>query len=195
MREATVVNDTKSKSVAKGATGPAGGRPFNPKDASFARAVGTFVPKLTRKAVEKYGFSAAALITDWAVIVGPDLARYTQPKRLKWPRSVDAYGESDAAGRPGATLELRVDGARALDVQYKQQQIIERINSYFGYRAIADMRIIQTAQEAFCEPKPTPRQVVARKSQGSGPSPDLSQVTDEPLRAALERLQRSLADR
>jgi hypothetical protein len=35
-----------------------------------ARAVGAFLPRLTRKAFEKYGFSAATLLTDWPAIVG-----------------------------------------------------------------------------------------------------------------------------
>ena len=34
------------------------------------------------------GFAAAALITDWALIVGKDVAGYTAPERLKWPRGV-----------------------------------------------------------------------------------------------------------
>ena len=154
------------------------------------------MPKLTRKAIEKYGFSAAALLTDWSVIVGADLARYTCPKRLKWPRAVDAWSETEAAGRPGATLELLVDGARALDVQYKARQIVERINSYFGYRAIADMRIIQAQAEQLGPhgaARPTPRQVVATRKHASGPAPDLMKVGDDALRGALERLQLNLA--
>ena len=168
---------------------------FNPRAGSNARAVGTFVPKLTRKAIEKYGFSAAALLTDWAAIVGADLARWTEPKRLKWPRTVDAYAENEAAGRPGATLELRVDGARALDVQYKGRQIIERINSYFGYRAVADLRIVQASFDEAEKPGPTPRQIVAKKLHSPGPVPDMTHVADGPLRAALERLHRNLASR
>ena len=48
-----------------------------------------------------------------------------------------------AARRSGAMLVLRVDGAKALDVQYRAQQIIERINAYFGYAAVAQLRVIQ----------------------------------------------------
>lgn len=193
MREAAVVNDLKGKTTSP----PTSVTSW--KGGSSARAVGTFVPKLTRKAIEKYGFSAAALLTDWSTIVGADLARYTEPKRLKWPRGVEAYAETEAAGRPGATLELRVDGARALDVQYKARQIIERINSYFGYRAVADLRIIQTSFEdigrAGSTSGPTPRQVVSPKSHTQRPAPDMTHVVDEPLRAALERLHRNLAGR
>ena len=109
------------------------------------RAVGAYVPKLTRKAFEKYGFSTATLLTDWAIIVGADIAGYTAPERLKWPRGVEGATMSARreAGRPGATLMLRVEPARALDVQYKARQLIERINAYFGYRAVAEMRLVQ----------------------------------------------------
>ena len=104
---------------------PAGNRHGRPRGFISARAVGTYVPKLTHKAFEKYGFAAAALITDWAMIVGKDVAAYTAPERLKWPRGVGIGDdvEDGAEGRPGATLIVRVDPARALDVQYKAQQM------------------------------------------------------------------------
>ena len=115
---------------------PAGNAHGRSRGFISARAVGTYVPKLTHKAFEKYGFAAAALITDWAMIVGKDIAAYTAPERLKWPRGVGIRDDVDdgAAGRPGATLIVRVEPARALDVQYKAQQILERINGHFGYR-------------------------------------------------------------
>ncbi len=151
------------------------------------KAVGTFVPRLTQKAFEKYGFSAATLLTDWSTIVGPALARDTRPERLKWPRSVEAYGETDesASGRPGATLILKVDPARALDIEYKRAQILDRINGYFGYRAVAEIKILQEAIAAIPQTTPvTPRPAATP----SGAKPDLSTVSDDGLRAALERL-------
>lgn len=38
---------------------------------------------------------------------------------------------------------LQVDPAVALDIQYQSAQLIERINAYFGYRAVANLRIVQ----------------------------------------------------
>lgn len=109
-----------------------------------AKAVGSWVPKLTQKAFEKYGFSTATLLTEWAAIAGEQLAAASVPERVKWPRGVETFGEADASGpRAGATLLLRVDPSRALDVEYRAAQIIDRINSYFGYRAIAELRILQ----------------------------------------------------
>ena len=158
-----------------------------------AKAVGTFVPRLTRQAFEKFGFSAATLITDWALIVGADLARATAPERLKWPKGVAAQGkavEEVDQGRPGATLILRVDDGRALDIQYKSRQIIERINAYFGYRAVADLRILQAPLDrrfaaplppAATKPQPVPAEVTA--------------VEDPGLRQALERMAQGVLGR
>lgn len=150
------------------------------------KAVGSFLPGLTRKAFEKYGFSTASLVTDWAAIAGTELAAYTAPERLKWPRRAGHVEDGASApekGRQGATLVLRVDGARALDVQYKSRQIIERINAYFGYAAIAELRIVQAPLANG------PRQA------GPGARPavqplthEVAHIADPGLRSALARL-------
>lgn len=145
-----------------------------------AKAVGSWVPKLTQKAFEKYGFSTAVLLTDWTTIAGEQLAAASVPERVKWPRGADAVGEADAdeGPRSGATLVLRVDPSRALDVEYKTQQIIDRINAYFGYRAIAQLRILQAPVKARATmPPPRPRT-----------APATSAALD-PLSAALARFE------
>lgn len=159
-----------------------------------ARAVGSFVPRLTKTVMQKFGFSTAALLTDWQQIVGPDLARHTRPMKLKWPRNPADALDAEQTGRPGATLYLQVDGARALDVQYKGREIIDRINSYFGYRAVADMRLEQTPAPALEKPA-LPRQVVSSKPAKPRAPVDLGTVADDRLRAALDRLQKGMARR
>ncbi len=161
-----------------------------------AKAVGSLVPSLTRKAFERFGFSTATLLTDWAQIVGRDLARYTSPDRLKWPRSgnnVDSHDGGEGPGRQGATLVLRVDLGRGIDIQYKARQIIERINAHFGYRAVAEIRIIQAPVEGALPPAPItkPRRAFDRAST----APLVAAVADEGLRAALERMQAGLTSR
>jgi hypothetical protein len=150
------------------------------------KAVGSFVPGLTRKAFEKYGFSAATLITDWATIAGRELAAYSIPERLKLPRAVERSDEDAveaAKGRPGATLVLRVDGGRSLDVQHNARQIVERINAYFGYAAVAELRIVQAPiglDDRYVGPAP---RVSARPL-----TQEVAHVADPHLRDALARL-------
>ena len=163
-----------------------------------AKTVGSFVPRLTKPAFERYGFSAAALITDWETIVGSDLARHTMPERLKWPKRVawsDDESGDDNRGRPGATLVLAVAAGRALDIQYKGSQLVDRINSYFGDRAISDLRIVQVSA---IKP-PASKLAPATHAVVSGPAPkpreELAGIAEPGLRAALERMAQGLGAR
>lgn len=155
---------------------------------SPARAVGSFVPRLTRKVFEKFGFSAASLITDWERIAGADVAAWCQPERLRWPRQAGEQADAESR-RAAATLLLRVDPARALDIQYRQRQITERINAYFGYRAIGEIRILQAPLDPQLPSRPP---ALARRHIPQPAAPDLAQVGDDNLRAALQRLHASV---
>ena len=187
----------------------ASGRPVRRSLTGYAagpKAVGSFVPKLAQKSFEKFGFATAAVLTDWASIVGRELAACTAPDRLRWPRPAESEEAAPAKGRAqakrtqaamsrtGATLMLRVEPARALDVQYKTAQIIDRINAYFGYLAVTEIRLSQ----APLAPKPQPRtgsvhgraviaspKAVLGKAMGRA---DTAGIEDAGLRLALERL-------
>lgn len=161
-----------------------------PRQPLPARALSSYLPRLTRKAFEKYGFASAALLTDWSSIVGADIASYTAPERLKWPRGVDAFDdvEPGTERRPGATLVVRVDGPRAIELQHKALQIIERINASFGYRAVAELRFVQ----APIGPQLLQKQHSGLPSRPDGHavgSPELATIEDAALRNALARLQ------
>lgn len=146
---------------------------FKPRFQPAAR-LNDLVPAVIKPVFERYGFSSAEILTKWAAYAGADVARYTAPERLKWPRE---HGEKDT----GATLILRVDGARALDVQYKIPQLIERINAAFGYRAVTSIKLIQAPLPPAAA---KPRFKSEAPAKGGGAS-----VTGEPrLDAALARI-------
>jgi len=67
-------------------------------------------------------------------------------------------------------------------VQYKARQIIERINAYFGYAAIAELRILQAPVEARLPPaRPAARPVEPLTH-------EVAHIADPGLRGALARL-------
>ena len=179
--------------IARQPTRAAPGLGYRASKTFGARTVSSFVPRLTRKAFEKYGFASAALLTEWADIVGSEIASFTAPERLKWPRGVEAYGEVEdgAQGRPGATLVLRVDGSRAIELQHKAHQIIERINATFGYRAVAELRFIQAPLVNTAGPvgrwMPNPKEMVRREP--AAPTAELATIQDDALKAALAKLE------
>ena len=116
-----------------------------------SKAVGAFLPKLTAAAFERYGFHSAEIMTAWPTIVGEDLAKVTSPVEILWPRTAktaraksgEAAIQEDARREQGARLILRVEPAVALEISYRTGEIVDRVNQYFGYRAICDVRVMQ----------------------------------------------------
>lgn len=128
------------------------------------RPIGAFVEKTLDQAARARGFATTALLSDWPAIAGAELSRYTMPDRIIWPRRRDDWedGEADsprARGHKadGATLVLRIEGPRAIEVQHRATQILERINAYFGYRAVTELRFLQAPIIRVARPKREPK--------------------------------------
>jgi hypothetical protein len=146
-------------------------------------AVATQLNRVTAAVRRKRGLSEAGLIAGWAAIVGDSLAAECAPQRL-------ARGPDGTGG----TLHVRVTGPLALELQHLEPLVIERINGYFGYRAVARL----TLHQGPLDRRPRPRKPVP-------PAPDadsaarleaqLAGVEDEALRAALARFGRGVLAR
>jgi len=95
------------------------------------------LPALTRTAFRNTlggrGFAEAGLITEWSAIVGAEVGRMSRPMQLAFPR-----GE-----RKGGVLTIQCGGAAALELQHLKPQILDRINSHFGYAAVSELRFRQ----------------------------------------------------
>jgi len=154
--------------------------------ASGARPIGAYAARALDPAARARGFATTALLSEWPAIVGAELAQFTMPDRVVWPkRREDGEEAGPQRGHrgEGAVLVLRVEGPRAIEVQHRSGQILERVNSYFGYRAIAEMRILQApvTRKASRAPSPVP----PLDPDALPPSAD---IEDRGLRAALLRL-------
>jgi hypothetical protein len=137
------------------------------------------VPAVAGKALGKKGLGYGKLVTDWRAIVGEDMAAFTQPMKLSFPR-----GE-----RADATLTIDVVPARAIEIQHALPQLIERVNAVFGYHAVSRVKMVQrppSRTSAVANLRPlTPieeRDLVALTSV----------VIDDELRVALESLGRAV---
>lgn len=99
-------------------------------------ANGLMDPVLARRA----GISTA-LLGSWDEIAGEDFADCTRPEKIAWPRRDGGY-EGDTGYQPG-TLTIACEGARALFLAHAQGELIERINGFFGFPAVRQIRIVQ----------------------------------------------------
>ncbi|MEO1016869.1 MAG: DciA family protein [Pseudomonadota bacterium] len=103
------------------------------KRAYATRHVGRLVGKMIAAPARRRGFTEATLLHEWEQVVGAGLARRCQPLRIKFRPGLSA----------GAMLELCANGGAALEIQHAAPQILERINLYFGRRAVRQLKIIQ----------------------------------------------------
>ena len=141
------------------------------------RTISASVEKIIKPIFGKRGFGEAAILTDWPHVVGATLARHTVPEQISFPRSVRADG----------TLKIKIDSsALALELQHLTPQLIDKINTYFGYGAVGRIQIVQG---------PVPDQQPPDK--GRAPIPEDTQreldqrlafVSDPDLKAALSAL-------
>jgi hypothetical protein len=136
----------------------------------------SLVARVAKPLFRKRGFAEGAIVTDWPAIVGPHLASIVTPERLAFERDRRDHG----------TLMVRVAPAFGPEVQHLSPQIIERVNVHFGYPAVAQIKIL---------PGTMPEARVAPRRPDPAPAPpdaatiaDIAQVSDEGVRAALERL-------
>lgn len=134
-------------------------------------------------AARRRGFAVASLLSDWPAIVGPPLARRCHPMRVEY-----------APGRRGkGVLLLHVGSAAAVEVQHSAREIIDRINTYFGYPAIRQLRLLQVPMQVPMH-APAPVRIV------KPPNPKLEavlaervrRIEDEELQAALMALGRAV---
>ncbi len=154
----------------------------------MATAIGKHVDRLTRGAFGAHGFAYAQILTHWEAIVGPELADFCQPERLRWPPGQERIKHQRR--RLGGTLTVRVEGPAAIELQHESPYVIERLNSYYGYQAVTAIKIIQGPIDRGLEK--TSRGPVKRlpEAQESGLQQQVDQVDDEALREALTRLGR-----
>ena len=135
---------------------------------------------------ERQGFPFTDLVTRWAEIVGPQFADCSAPERLKWPhRPVELGGPAPrrlGARRPGAMLIVRVDGPRSIELQHASSVILDRINTYFGYRAVTELRCLQAPVVRVDAPRRPP---LAERLE---PAPQDAEIDSPELRQALARL-------
>ena len=144
-----------------------------------ARQVAELLPAVGAAAFRKFGFIQSSIVTRWPEIVGEKLARASVPESIRCPQGKKQDG----------VLTLTVRGAHAAMLSHITPEIIERVNRFFGYAAVARVAIRQgdIAPRAAPRPRPAPQPVPAELGQS------LRTIGDPELKAVLEALAAGVA--
>ena len=135
--------------------------------------VDALLRRLVGPAFRRQGFTESDVVSRWPQIVGPLLADHSMPERLKF-------------GRDGGTLHITVNGPFALEMQHLEPVIVDRINTYFGYRAVTRLSLHQAPLPPLSErrrgPPPPDESALAEAEE------TLADDGPPELKAALTRL-------
>ena len=146
---------------------------------SHPKPLADLVAQCVNDAFARQGFTSCEIVTHWDDIVGPEVAAIAEPMRMQWVRSRDP-GES-----PPATLVLRVEGPAAIEIQHMSAVIIERVNRYLGWQAVARLALQQAPLMRRGRKQPRPK---IDEASASAIAAQMTGIADDGLRAALGRL-------
>ncbi len=146
---------------------------------SRVRAVSEILPAIGGAAFRRFGFVQSAVVSRWPEIVGQRYAGVCTPESIRFP----------AGKRSDGVLTLSVEGAHATMMQHVAPTLIERVNRFFGYPAVARVQIRQGAAQPREKPKPKAPPSLKPVDFGDG----LRTIADPELRAVLESLAHGLS--
>jgi len=151
---------------------------MNKSSHPFARPLRDLVPKVVNDSFNRQGFASAELVTRWTEIVGAEIAAHSEPIKVQWTRPAD--GEEREPG----TLVLRVEGPAAIEIQHLANVVCERVNRFFGWRAVDRLALRQAPLRRG------ERKVVSTADPAAAArvAESLSDIGDDDLRGALARL-------
>ena len=138
-------------------------------------SLGRLIPGIVAEAYRRRGFTEPALLTGWRAIVGEETAERAVPMKIAFPRG----------SRTAGTLHIRVEGAYATELQHNGPRIIERLNGFYGYAAIARLALHQGPVN--------PTSAVRTPSTAPAPgTPSIDGIESPRLREALQGLGASI---
>ena len=95
------------------------------------KTVGNSLPKALGKILKKGGHNYSSIINNWTEMVGKKTSEICYPKSVKTNKELK-----------DGTLVLNVSHGNQLDVEYSKQDIIDKINAFFGYQFVKELRLV-----------------------------------------------------
>ena len=154
---------------------------------SKPRPLSDLVPGLTKDILGKKSLLFGKMLSEWSQIAGADIAAQTVPLDLKYAKKLDKKSQ--------ATLHLAVQSAYALELSYQKSLLIERLNMFFGYPAIKDVKIVQhdnVMNNKKLPPKPQ-RPLTIKEEQGLDKM--VGGIQENDLQIALKNLGKAIISR
>ena len=105
----------------------------NNKSNTFIQGLRPFsrsIPQGLKKLLKKGSYNFSNIIDNWSKMVGKDISKSCYPSTIKMNKEMN-----------NGTLVLNVIHGNELTVEYGKQEIIDKINSFFGFKCIKEVKL------------------------------------------------------
>jgi len=94
------------------------------------RPFGNTLPRGVKGLLKKNGYNYSEIISKWNFLVGKEISSFSYPLAIKMLK-----------GNANATLVVAIERGNEINVEYSKNEIINKINSYFGYKLISSIKL------------------------------------------------------
>lgn len=147
----------------------------NIKTRSFLQGLRPFsstIPRGLKKILRKGGYNFSSIVDNWTKIIGKDISSKCYPLKIKNNKEFD-----------NGVVFLNVLHGKELEIEYEKKNIMDKINSFFGYEIIKNIKLkIVRANKKMKDKKEI------LNNSNSKLKSKLKQVKDPELKKTLDKL-------
>ena len=145
---------------------------------SYFKKIGNSLPKIIDKNIKEKNFIEISLIKKWREIIGDDIAKFCWPIKIVFSEINNLNG----------IIFLKTMRGKSMEIEFKNEEIIEKLNQYFGYKAIAKISVVQDfgIKDAYKEDK------IIKKRGKKVQSKVINKIKKNNIKTALKKLNKTL---
>ena len=136
------------------------------------RPFGNTLPRGLKGILKKNGYNYSEIISKWSILVGKDISNCAYPKSIKMKKD-----------NSNGTLILAVNRGDEINVEYSKKEIIQKINSHFGYKLIDEVKL-KTINSKYSDSK----NKEAKKKFSKSFQKKIDQIENKNIRESLSEL-------
>ena len=154
----------------------------NNKSSTFMQGLRPFsnsIPKTLKKHLKKNGYNYSNIVDNWTRMVSKKISDACYPVTVKMGKEMK-----------DSTLILNVIHGKELEVEYEKNQIIDKINSFFGYKYISNVTLKTVQDKVVKNRKSFPKLKNINKIEEK-----IDKVNDNQLKGSLNSLLKAYNER
>ena len=145
---------------------------------SYFKKIGNSLPKIVNKNIKEKNFIELSLIKKWREIIGNDIAKFCWPIKIVFSEIKNSNG----------IIFLKTMRGKSMEIEFKNEEIIEKLNQYFGYKTISKISVVQD----FDIKDNYKKNKIIKKRNENTQSKVINKVKKGDIKTALKKLNKTL---